>query len=612
MSIPFVRARKDAPRRKPLPVSSGPYPAAAHVARRRSRIARFLGYYRPHLPLLSADIACAILVAATAVALPVCANLVTKRLLTISDAGEANALILTVGAVMLGLLAVQMVAVFFVDYRGHVMGARIEAAVRQELFEHCQKLSFSFYDRQRTGQLMSRITGDSLWLGELFHHGPEDVSIAILKYGGAMLVLVYIDPVLAGLILLLTPAAVAYALHFNRRMNHALERSKQQIAGVNERLEDSLAGIRVVQSFANEKLERDRFALENERFLASRAEGYRSEAWFSVGTESFAQFITILVIVIGGIRIVSSAMTVADLLTFLLCVAVLVDPVKRLANFVRLWQEGYTGFIRAMEILDIEPDIVDRPDARTLPAPKGEIRFEDVSFGYDADSSDVFENLSFAIAPGEFVALVGPSGVGKSTLCSLIPRFYDVQAGSILIDGADIRDVTLSSLRRHVGVVQQDVYLFAGSVADNLRYGRCDATDAEVEAAARAANAHDFIMALPDGYDTEIGQRGVRLSGGQRQRLTIARAFLKNPAILIFDEATSALDNESERAVQQALLGLAKGRTTIVIAHRLSTVRHADRILVLSADGIFEEGRHEDLMARDGIYAGLHSVQASM
>jgi ATP-binding cassette subfamily B protein len=542
--------------------------------------------------------------------LPVCANLVTTRLLALPEAPDALAQILVMGGAMLGIVAVQALAVFFVDYQGHVMGARIEAAIRRELFEHCQKLSFSFFDRHRVGQLMSRISNDSLWLGELFHHGPEDLSIGVLKFVGAMLVLTFIDPLLAGLIGSLVPFAVLYSLYFNRRMGVALGRSKVQIASVNERVEDALAGIRVVQSFANEPLENLRFDRENQRFLESRKDGYRSEAWFSLGTETFAQFITILVIVLGATRILAAELSVADLLTFLLCVAVLVDPVNRLANFVRLWHEGYTGFVRAMEILDIAPDVADRPGAITMRRPRGEIRFRDADFRYGADGPLVLRQLSVTIAPGEFVALVGASGAGKSTLSALIPRFYDLTAGQVSIDGTDVRDVTLASLRSQVGVVLQDVYLFGGTVADNLRYGRPQASDAELVAAARAANAHDFICALPEGYATDVGQRGVKLSGGQQQRLTIARTFLKDPAILIFDEATSALDNESERAVQQSLAELARGRTTLVIAHRLSTVRHADRILVLAEGQIREQGSHDALMTADGLYAALHRVQA--
>jgi ATP-binding cassette subfamily B protein len=612
MSFKFPRARSHADARHSPSLKQTRPPPSRGERTAFDRARKFVSYYRPHLPLLAADLGCALLVAATALALPLCANYVTKNLLDLPQVPDAIGQIYLMGGCMLAMLALQVLAIFFVDYQGHVMGAKIEAEIRRELFEHCQKLSFSFYDRQRVGQLMSRITNDSLWLGELYHHGPEDLAIAVLKFGGAMVILAFIDPVLTALIAALTPFAVVYALHFNRRMNLAMQRSKERIAGVNERVEDALAGIRVVQSFANEALEARRFAEENARFLESRKDGYRSEAFFSVGTSTFAQLVTVLVIVVGAIRVLTAELSVADMLTFLLCVAVLVDPVQRLANFVRLWQEGFTGFVRATELLDIEPEIQDRAGAVPLERAVGAIGFRNVCFRYEESGRHVIDKLSVDIEPGAFVALVGPSGVGKSTFCALIPRFYEATSGSILIDGRDIRDLTLASLRRHVGVVQQDVYLFSGTIAENLRYGRPEASDDEIVAAARAANAHAFISALPEGYDTDIGQRGVKLSGGQKQRLTIARAFLKNPAILIFDEATSALDTESERAVQQALLALTKGRTTIVIAHRLSTVRHADRILVLTEHGIGEEGNHDTLMAAGGLYAGLHRVSASI
>ncbi|MFZ5720554.1 MAG: ABC transporter ATP-binding protein [Pseudomonadota bacterium] len=604
MQMALRRARA----RRPDALLSRP-PTAALI---RARARKFLSYYRPHLPLLAADLACAILVAATALALPLCANFVTRQFTELGATPEALARIWAAGGFMLGLLAVQALCILFVDYQGHVMGAKMEAELRAQVFAHCQGLSFRFHDRQRTGQLMSRITHDLHALGELYHHGPEDLAIAALKAAGALAILAWIDLPLTLLIMAILPVALAYALHFNGRMGEAVGRSRQRIAAINERVEDSLAGVRVVKAFTNEALEQRRFGDANRAFLESRREGYRSEAFFSLGTVVFAQLITVAVIVVGAVRVAEARLGVADMLTFLLCVAVLTDPIQRLANFARLWQQGWTGFVRVMEILETEPEPQDPPGAVDLGRARGEIAFEDVSFRYEDRGPHVLRGLSLRVRPGEFVALVGASGVGKSTLCALIPRFYEAGGGCVRVDGHDVRDIARDSLRRNIGVVQQDVYLFAGTVAENLRYGRPAASEADMVAAARAAHAHDFIMALPDGYDTDIGQRGVKLSGGQKQRLTIARTFLKDPPILIFDEATSALDNESERAVQDALLRLSRDRTTLVIAHRLSTVRRADRILVLTDQGVAEEGTHETLIAADGAYAALYRVQASM
>jgi ATP-binding cassette subfamily B protein len=571
-----------------------------------SRSKKFWSYYKPYRGLLVADLVCALLVATVTLVLPLLTSHITKNILGAPDALNQ---IYVMGALMLALVALYTACNTFVDYRGHMMGAMMECDMGRELFEHYQKLSFSFYDEHKTGQLMTRLTTDIFWLSELYHHGPEDILIAVLKGVGTFIILIHLNISLTIILFLFLPVMGAYAFYFNRQMNRAARRTKERVGDINAQVEDTLAGVRVVKSFSNESIERQKFLYANSRFLEGRRDEYRSDAFFSNGMIAFTQLMTIGVIILGGAAIAHASLDLADLVTYLLCVGILIDPIQRLVNFARLYQEGITGFNRFMEMLEVQPDIQDAPDAIDLPHVQGHIEFRDVSFRYREGQNHVLRHLSLDIRAGEYVALVGSSGVGKTTLCSLIPRFYEVTEGAILLDGHDIRDIRLRSLRQNIGVVQQEVYLFAGTVADNIRYGRPDASEAEVIAAAKKANAHDFIMALPNGYDTDIGQRGVKLSGGQKQRLSIARVFLKDPPVLIFDEATSALDNESEKAIRESLERLSSNRTTLVIAHRLSTVRNAGRIIVLTEDGVAEQGTHRDLIAMEGTYANLYNVQ---
>ena len=571
----------------------------------KANLKKMAGYYKPYIGIFLLDMFFAFLASIISLVIPLVVRYITTGVIAMQSDIAVNRILL-IGFCLIVLVLVQFGANFFISDIGHVMGAKMEYDMRAEIFSHYQKLSFSFYDDQKVGQLMSRITSDLFDISELLHHGPENLAISFIKIIGAFIILLNISGYLTLAAFILVPVMFLYAFFLNRRMKRAFRENRVQIAEINTQIEDNLSGIRVVKSFANEQIEREKFKKGNEGFLKAKKNSYFYMGFFHSGMTAFTMLINVVVIMSGGILIAKKMVNIADFVTFLLYINIFTDPIRTLIDFTEQFQNGYSGFERFVEILDIKPDIEDKKDAVTLKDVRGDIVFDDVSFKYNDTAHRVLRHINLEVRAGSYVALVGSSGGGKTTLCSLIPRFYDVTGGSISIDGKDIRDVTLKSLRENIGIVQQDVYLFAGTVFENIRYGKPDATKEEVIEAAKLANAHDFIMELPNGYDTDIGQRGIKLSGGQKQRLSIARVFLKNPPILIFDEATSALDNESENIVKESLERLAHNRTTFVIAHRLSTIKNAERILVLTEKGIEETGTHEELMDKNGIYAQLY------
>ena len=568
---------------------------------------KFIQYYAPYKGVFFLDLICAAVISLADLAFPQILRTLTKTLFAESSDAILRALI-PITLVLLVMYVIQAGCKYYVSYQGHMMGAHMERDMRQQLFDHYEKLSFSYYDQNNSGQMMSKLVSDLFDISEFAHHGPENLFISLIKIVGSFVFLFLINWKLAIPLLVLVAFMLFFSYGQNKKMQATFMDNRRKIGNLNSSLQDTLAGIRVVQSFANEDIEREKFKKSNQSFLISKDANYRCMGSFTGGNLFFQGMMYLITLVFGGWLIAHGQMKPADLAMYALYIGIFISPIQILVELTEMMQKGLSGFRRFLDVVETEPEIVDAEDAEPLENIKGHVRYENVSFHYNDDDSLVLDNVSFDIPAGKSIALVGPSGSGKTTICSLLPRFYDVSGGRITIDGNDVRKLTLQSLRNQIGLVQQDVYLFCGSIRENIAYGRPDASMEEIIEAAKKANIHEFIMGLPDGYETFVGERGTRLSGGQKQRISIARVFLKNPSILILDEATSALDNESEKFIQQSLEELAKDRTTITIAHRLSTIRNADEILVVAENGIAERGTHDELLAKGGIYAHYYEM----